>query len=141
MHWRTIRVAIWLCVALLLTATAANAAADKSAHPSEFIFVLQVLLLVAIGRGLGEIMQRIGQPSVIGELLAGLLLGPSLFGWLWPAAQSAIFPKTPEQKAMIDGVAQFGILLLLLLTGMETDLRLVRRIGRAALTISLAGIV
>jgi Kef-type K+ transport system membrane component KefB/nucleotide-binding universal stress UspA family protein len=85
-------------------------------------------------------MQRLGQPSVIGELLAGLLLGPSLFGWLWPAAQGAIFPSAPEQKALIDGMAQFGILLLLLLTGMETDLKLVRKVGKAAVTISVAGI-
>jgi Kef-type K+ transport system membrane component KefB/nucleotide-binding universal stress UspA family protein len=86
-------------------------------------------------------MQRIGQPSVIGELLAGLLLGPSLLGWVWPQAQSAIFPPAPEQKAMIDGIAQFGILLLLLLTGMETDLKLVRKVGKAAIVISIAGIV
>jgi Kef-type K+ transport system membrane component KefB/nucleotide-binding universal stress UspA family protein len=121
--------------------TAADAAAEKSARPSEFIFIVQIALLITVGRGLGEIMQRLGQPSVIGELLAGLLLGPSMFGWLWPAAQSAIFPPAPEQKALIEGMAQFGILLLLLLTGMETDLKLVRRVGRAAIAISVAGIV
>src|SRR3954470_6697479 len=138
---RKLRVALWLYPTLLLMATAANAAAEKSAHPSEFIFVFQVLLLITVGRGLGEIMQRFGQPSVIGELLAGLLLGPSLFGWLWPEAQRAIFPQAPEQKALLEGIAQFGILLLLLLTGMETDLKLVRKVGRAAATISVAGIV
>jgi Kef-type K+ transport system membrane component KefB len=138
---RIFRPTVWLCAALLLVATAADAAAEKPAHPSEFIFIVQVVLLIAVGRGLGEIMQRIGQPSVIGELLAGLLLGPSLLGWLWPAAQSAIFPPAPEQKALIEGMAQFGILLLLLLTGMETDLRLVRKVGKAAIAISVAGIV
>jgi Kef-type K+ transport system membrane component KefB/nucleotide-binding universal stress UspA family protein len=121
--------------------TAAGAAAEKSTRPSEFIFIVQIVLLIAVGRGLGEIMQRLGQPSVIGELLAGLLLGPSLFGWLWPAAQNAIFPPAAEQKALIEGLAQFGILLLLLLTGMETDLKLVRKVGRAAITISVAGIL
>src|SRR5947209_9157205 len=131
----------WACVALLLTVSGAGAEAEKSAHPSEFVFLIQIALLIAVGRGLGEVMQRIGQPSVIGELLAGLLLGPSLFGWLWPAAQSAIFPPAPEQKALIQGVAQFGILLLLLLTGMETDLKLVRKVGRAAVAISVAGIL
>jgi Kef-type K+ transport system membrane component KefB/nucleotide-binding universal stress UspA family protein len=130
----------WAAVALLLMVSAADADAEKSARPSEFIFLVQIALLIAVGRGLGELMQRIGQPSVIGELLGGLLLGPSLFGWLWPAAQGAIFPSSGEQKALIDGVAQFGILLLLLLTGMETDLKLVRKVGRAAITISIAGI-
>jgi Kef-type K+ transport system membrane component KefB/nucleotide-binding universal stress UspA family protein len=141
MRWRMLRSVFWACAALLLMVSVAVADSEKSAKPSEFIFIVQVVLLVTVGRGLGEIMQRIGQPSVIGELLGGLLLGPSLFGWLWPAAQSAIFPSAPEQKAMIDGMAQFGILLLLLLTGMETDLKLVRKVGRAAITISIAGIV
>ncbi|MES5482821.1 cation:proton antiporter [Bradyrhizobium sp. INPA03-11B] len=125
---------------LLAAVTAANAAGDEAAKPSEFILLAQIALLIAVGRGLGEVMQRIGQPSVIGELLAGLLLGPSLFGWLWPSAHSVVFPPSGEQKALIDGIAQFGILLLLLLTGMETDLKLVRKVGRAATTISVAGI-
>src|SRR4029077_16863450 len=52
----------------------------------------------------------------------------------------AIFPETPEQKSMIDAVSQLGILMLLLLTGMETDLKLVKRVGRAAITVSAAGV-
>jgi Kef-type K+ transport system membrane component KefB/nucleotide-binding universal stress UspA family protein len=141
MRWGLARSSCWAFALALVMITVAEAAGEKSAKPSEFIFVVQIVLLIAVGRGLGEIMQRIGQPSVIGELLGGLLLGPSLFGWLWPEAQSAIFPSASEQKAMIEGVAQFGILLLLLLTGMETDLKLVRRVGKAAITISIAGIV
>ena len=73
-------------------------------------------------------------------LLGGILLGPSMLGALWPDLQHALFPRTPEQKAMLDGISQFGILLLLLLTGMETDLKLVRKVGRAALSISLTGV-
>ena len=141
MQWSLLRPVGLVPAALVLTTIAACAEGGKSAGPSEFLLVGQIVLLIAVGRGLGEIMQRFGQPSVIGELLAGILLGPSLFGWLWPDAQQAIFPKTPEQKAMIDGIAQFGILLLLLLTGMETDLKLVRRIGKAAVAISITGIV
>jgi Kef-type K+ transport system membrane component KefB/nucleotide-binding universal stress UspA family protein len=137
---RRLQPAIWTVIILLATVTAAGAEGGKTAKPSEFILLAQIALLIAVGRGLGELMQRIGQPSVIGELLGGLLLGPSLFGWLWPSAQVAIFPPSAEQKALIDGVAQFGILLLLLLTGMETDLKLVRKVGRAAATISIAGI-
>ncbi|WGR91698.1 cation:proton antiporter [Bradyrhizobium sp. ISRA443] len=131
---------IWAVVVLLATVTAAAAEGGQASRASEFTFLVQVALLIAVGRGLGELMQRIGQPSVIGELLGGLLLGPSLLGWVWPSAQAAIFPSSGEQKALIDGVAQFGILLLLLLTGMETDLKLVRKVGRAAMTISIAGI-
>src|SRR6516164_9985877 len=138
MQWSLLRPAGLVPAALVFTTMAASAEGGKSASPSEFLLVAQIVLLIAVGCGLGEIMQRIGQPSVIGELLAGILLGPSLFGWIWPEAQAAIFPKAPEQKAMIDGVAQFGILLLLLLTGMETDLKLVRTVGKAALSISVA---
>lgn len=141
MQWRLLRPVGLVAAALVLTTIAASAEGGKSAGPSEFLLVAQIVLLIAVGRGLGEMMQRIGQPSVIGELLAGILLGPSLFGWIWPEAQAAIFPKTPEQKAMIDGIAQFGILLLLLLTGMETDLKLVRKVGKAAIAISIAGIL
>lgn len=141
MRWSLLRPVGLVPAALVLTTIAASAEGGKSAGPSEFLLVAQIVLLIAVGRGLGEVMQRIGQPSVIGELLAGILLGPSLFGWIWPEAQAAIFPRTPEQKAMIDGIAQFGILLLLLLTGMETDLKLVRRVGKAAIAISIAGIL
>ncbi|RZN12056.1 potassium transporter [Bradyrhizobium genosp. SA-3] len=141
MQWSLLRPVGLVPAALVLTTIAASAEGGKSAGPSEFLLVAQIVLLIGVGRGLGEIMQRIGQPSVMGELLAGIILGPSLFGWIWPEAQHAIFPKTPEQKAMIDGIAQFGILLLLLLTGMETDLKLVRRVGRAAIAISIAGIL
>ncbi|MET3912427.1 Kef-type K+ transport system membrane component KefB/nucleotide-binding universal stress UspA family protein [Bradyrhizobium sp. S3.3.6] len=141
MQWSLLRPVGLVPAALVLTTISASAEGGKSAGPSEFLLVAQIVLLIAVGRGLGEIMQRIGQPSVIGELLAGILLGPSLFGWIWPEAQHAIFPATSEQKAMIDGIAQFGILLLLLLTGIETDLKLVRKVGKAAIAISIAGIL
>ena len=93
-----------------------------------------------VGRLLGEAMLRMRQPAVMGQLIAGLLLGPSVLGALFPDVQHALFPAAAEQKAMIDAVAQFGILMLLLLTGMETDLKLVRQTGRAAVSASLAGI-
>jgi Kef-type K+ transport system membrane component KefB/nucleotide-binding universal stress UspA family protein len=121
--------------------TVAGAEGDQATRPSEFLLLAQIALLIAVGRGLGEVMQRIGQPSVVGELLCGHLLGPSVFGWAWPEAQHAIFPSSPEQKALLDGIAQFGILLLLLLTGMETDLGLVRKVGKAAIAISITGII
>src|SRR5665647_1502259 len=105
MRWWLLRSSFWASAILLLMITVAEADSQKSVRPSEFFFIVQVVLLIAVGRGLGEIMQRIGQPSVIGELLAGLLLGPSVFGWLWPEAQSAIFPANPEQKALIEGIA------------------------------------
>jgi Kef-type K+ transport system membrane component KefB len=91
--------------------------------------------------GACEIMQRIGQPAVLGQLIAGIVLGPSVFGAIWPEAQHAIFAGGREQKAMIEAVSDLGILMLLLLTGMETDLKLVKRARRAAASVSATGII
>jgi len=113
---------------------------SSSSGKSEALLVAEVLLLLVVGRVLGEGMQRIGQPALMGTLLAGIVLGPSLFGWLWPSAQHFIFPRDEAQKGMIDGLSQIGILMLLLLTGMETDLKLVRKSGAAAIAIALCGI-
>jgi Kef-type K+ transport system membrane component KefB/nucleotide-binding universal stress UspA family protein len=129
-----------LLVGLTLLATPALAA--ESGHsPSEFVFVAQLVLLILVGRLLGEAMIRIKQPGVMGQLIAGLVLGPSLLGALAPDWQHAIFPAAKEQKAMLDAVSQFGVLMLLLLTGMETDLKLVRRTGGASAIASIAGII
>jgi K+:H+ antiporter len=113
-----------------------------TAHgPSILLFVAQLAVLMLVGRLIGEAMLRVKQPAVMGQLVAGLVLGPSLLGALWPDFQHALFPAAKEQKAMLDGIAQFGILMLLLLTGMETDLKLVKQTGRASTYASLAGIV
>jgi Kef-type K+ transport system membrane component KefB/nucleotide-binding universal stress UspA family protein len=104
------------------------------------LFIAQIIVLLLVGRLLGEAMQRIGQPAVMGQLLAGILLGPSVFGAIWPEAQQALFPAGREQRAMLEAVSDLGILMLLLLTGMETDLKLVRKARRAAISVSAAGI-
>ena len=107
----------WLCALLVLFALAAGPAlAAEQGHkgPSEVVFIAQILALMIIGRLLGEAMLRMRQPAVMGQLIAGLLLGPSLFGSCCPTFSTTLFPKNPEQKAMIDAISQFGILLLLL---------------------------
>lgn len=104
------------------------------------IFAAELILLLLVGRLLGEIVNRLGQPALFGQLIAGVVLGPSVFGLLWPAAHHLIFPDNKTLKAMIDAVSQIGILLLLLLTGMETNLTLVRQRKRAVVSSSLSGI-
>jgi Kef-type K+ transport system membrane component KefB len=104
------------------------------------IFAAQLILLLLVGRLLGEGMSRIGQPALFGQLLAGVLLGPSVFGLLAPHWRAVVFPDDKTLKTMIDAVSQIGILLLLLLTGMETNLALVRRRTRAVISASLSGI-
>ena len=105
------------------------------------IFAAELILLLFFGRMLGEVMARIGQPAIFGQLLAGVVLGPSVFGALLPELRHAIFPGTPALKSMIDAISQIGILLLLLLTGMETNLSLVNRKRRAVISSSVFGIV
>jgi len=104
------------------------------------IFVAELILLLLAGRLLGELMNRLGQPALFGQLLAGVLLGPSVFGVLAPELHRTLFPDDPARKHMIDAVSQIGILLLLLLTGMETNLGLVNRRRRAVIASSLCGI-
>jgi Kef-type K+ transport system membrane component KefB/nucleotide-binding universal stress UspA family protein len=131
-----------IAAAVLLSASCLALAAAEPAEkgPSEVLFIGQLIVLITVGRLLGELMLRIGQPAVMGQLIAGLLLGPSVFGALLPNVQHALFPPNAAQKAMVDAISQFGILLLLLLTGMETDLKLVRRTGRASVLASVTGI-
>ena len=130
-----------LALAFLLVALPTPLAAEGSQPaPSEVVFLSEIIVLLVCGRLLGEAMQRIGQPAVMGQLLAGVLLGPSVFGALSPELQHALFPGTHEQSGMIGAVSQLGILMLLLLTGMETDLSLIRKTRRAAFSVSLAGI-
>jgi len=127
-------------LATLGSAIPALAAEGVSRFGSQALFIAEIALLLLVGRLMGEAAQRIGQPSVMGQLIGGLLLGPSFFGVLWPAGQHAVFPMDGAQKSMIDAVSELGILMLLLLTGMETDLQLVRRVGRAAIAVALAGV-
>lgn len=133
--------------ALALSCVTASAAGKVAANTGtgvggtgEVILIAQIVLLLIIGRGLGEIMQRLGQPAVVGQLLAGLILGPSLFGWLWPSAHALIFPNAAAQKNLVAGISDVGVLMLLLLTGMETDLKLVRQVGKSAITVATAGV-
>src|SRR5262245_18518984 len=117
------------------------AAASGHGEQRTTIFFAQVLLLIAVGRLLGEWMQRIGQPAVIGQLLAGIIMGPSVFGTIWPAGHQVVFPTNSSDRQMLNAVSELGVLVLLLLTGMETDLALVKRVRRTAAITSAAGIV
>jgi hypothetical protein len=105
-------------LAALGSASPALAAEGGSRFGSQALFIAELALLLLVGRLMGEAAQRIGQPSVMGQLIGGLLLGPSFFGVLWPSGQHAVFPMDGAQKNMIDAVSELGILMLLLLTGM-----------------------
>jgi hypothetical protein len=74
-------------------------AADKAASgASEIVFLCQVIALFVCGRLMGEAMQRIGQPAVMGQLIAGILLGPSVLGLIWPDLQHLLFPANRPKR-------------------------------------------
>jgi Kef-type K+ transport system membrane component KefB/nucleotide-binding universal stress UspA family protein len=103
----------------------------------EVAFLVQFALILVLARALGELLQRFNQPAVLGELLAGILLGPSFLGLLLPDLQRAIFVQTQHLQT----VSFVGLVLLMLLTGLETDVRTMRNMGRTALLASIFGIV
>lgn len=100
-------------------------------------FFLQMAVILAFCKAVGALARRVGQPQVVGEMIAGVVLGPSLIGHWFPEAQKAIFP--PESLNILYAGAQFGVGLYMFLVGVEfrTDL-LVSRI-RSAASVSLAG--
>ena len=102
--------------------------------------LLQFVLLLAGARTLGEGARRLGQPEVLGELLAGVLLGPSLLGALLPGAFHALFPASGPEPLLLQLVADLGVILLLLLSGAEVDLDLVAQRARPALLVAAGGV-
>jgi Kef-type K+ transport system membrane component KefB/nucleotide-binding universal stress UspA family protein len=139
-HADAILIAVLALSVLSAIPTGALAAQDAPPEGTIAVFIAELGLLLVVGRIMGEAAQRIGQPPVMGQLIGGILLGPSALGLIWPHAQHLLFPPNAAQKSMLEAVSQLGILMLLLLTGMETDLRLVKRVGHAAVTVAITGV-
>ena len=107
------------------------------------MIVLQLLValvvIVATTRLIGYIFQRIDQPAVIGELVGGILLGPSLLGWVAPEVYAALLP--PAVMPLLRLHAQAGVIFFMFLAGLELDVPMIRRSTRATIVISTASIV
>lgn len=101
-------------------------------------FFFQLAFILAACRLVGLLARRLGQPQVVGEMIAGVLMGPSLFGYFFPHAQTAIFP--PESRAILFSVSQIGLSLYMFLVGVEFDHELIRKRIRSAASVSIAGI-
>jgi Kef-type K+ transport system membrane component KefB len=108
-------------------------------HPLSLL-LLQLAVLLALALALGRLAVRFALPSVVGELCAGVILGPSILGHALPDLAGRLLPRQPEQTHLLDAVGQVGVLLLVGITGMELDIGLIRRHGLTALRISLAGL-
>lgn len=101
-------------------------------------FFLQLAFILGACRVAGLIAARFGQPQVIGEILAGIALGPSVFGALWPAAQAWMFPA--ESKPIIFSLSQIGLAIYMFLVGVEFDAGRIRTRLRSAAAVSISGI-
>jgi Kef-type K+ transport system membrane component KefB/nucleotide-binding universal stress UspA family protein len=110
-------------------------------HHELLLVLLQLGLLLTVARLLGELARRIGLPTVVGELLAGIVLGPSLLGSIAPGLFESIFPAQVEQRHLLEVVSWLGVIMLLILTGLETDVALIARKGKSAAAVSIGGIV
>ena len=106
-----------------------------------FLFLIQVFVLLLSAKALGALCQRRGIPALAGEILAGILYGPTVLGRLLPAFQAALFPRETIQVAMLDTVSWFGVLFLLLSTGFEVEISTVWKQGKTALSIGIIGVI
>lgn len=104
-------------------------------------FLLSLALLIGLARILGEFARHVHQPAIIGELLAGVLLGPTVFGTLAPEWQSILFPHEGPNAVALDGIGSLAIVLFLLVAGMEVDLSTVWKQGRAAFKVGFLGMM
>jgi Kef-type K+ transport system membrane component KefB len=103
------------------------------------ILLLQVTVILVAARVIGSLFHRLGQPAVIGEMVAGIVLGPSLLGLLLPAAQAFVFPATSMDTLRL--LSQLGVILYMFVIGIELDLQHLRQRAHAALLISHASII
>ena len=109
-------------------------------------FFLQLAVILLFCRLVGAIALRLGQPQVVAEMLAGVLLGPSLFGLLWPDAQHWLFPWDTTQKmrdtqSYLFPASQLGLALYMFVVGMEFRVDIVRRRLRSSIAVSVAGML
>ena len=124
-----------------VTLAAGFAPLPQPAGHDLLVFLIQLCALLGLAVILGRLAGRVGLPAVVGELLTGVLVGPSLLGHLAPGFWHWLFPASGPQANMINAVAQVGVLLLVGLSGMHVDLGLMRRRGATAVKISLGGLV
>jgi Kef-type K+ transport system membrane component KefB len=100
--------------------------------------LVQLILIIAAARVGGWLLARAGQPQVVGEIAAGILLGPSAFGRLFPDVFQGVFPA--EVKPVFDVLGQLGLMFLMFLVGLEFDFAHLRRLGRAAGAVAIGGV-
>jgi len=110
-----------------------------NSHEISIAFFLALAAILLACRLVGYLARFLGQPQVVGEMIAGVLLGPSLLGWIAPGLQDRLFPDAV--MPVLYAVAQVGLVLYMFLVGLDFDLALLRRRARSAVAVSWAGIL
>jgi len=103
--------------------------------------LLAITLMLGFGRAFGELFRKIKQPAVVGEILAGIFLGPTIFGTIFPEIQQFIFPTVGLVTISLDAIVNLSIIFMLLVVGLEIDLAVVIKQGTAALTTGTLGMI
>jgi len=103
------------------------------------LLILQIGTILIVARLVGWLFGKLHQPRVVGEMLAGILLGPSLLGWLAPNLSSNLFPA--DSLGHLNSLSQVGLLIFMFLVGLELDLGHLRDLGRAAVMTSQVSII
>ena len=113
---------------------------DKLAHNEVINLLIQLSVMLIAARVLAEVARKLKQPSVVGEIFAGILLGPTILGTLNPEAFTLLFPETGPSALVLDGIIQVAVVLLLFIAGLEVDLHIVKQQGKQALFTSLCSL-
>ena len=103
------------------------------------ILLAQIITIILVARFFGWVFKKIGQPSVIGEIIAGIVLGPSLLGMYFPGFSAALFPV--ESLGNLKFLSQIGLILFMFVIGMELDMKVLKNKANEAIVISHASIV
>jgi len=115
-----------------------RALVENLRHPLS-VLLLQIIVIIGLAKMLGALFLKIAQPTVIGEMVAGILLGPSLLGMLFPEVQTFLFP--PASLDSLKLLSQIGVILFMFVVGIELDLRHIRQKAQAAVLVSHASII
>jgi Kef-type K+ transport system membrane component KefB len=123
-----------------MTTIAVFAAAETAGTIRRPISILlTIAVVVAVARGVGSVMRRCGQPRVMGEIVAGILLGPSVLGVVWPEGLALLFPS--ESTTALRPLAQLGVIFFMFMVGAEVDFDLLRGSGKRAVAVSLSSVI
>jgi len=105
------------------------------------IFLISISIILFFARGFGELLRLIKQPIVIGEIIAGIVIGPTILGSLFPEIYNSIFKQYNSVAIALHGITILGIIMLLMVTGIEIDISVMIKQGRKSFLISLLGIL